>query len=97
MSVENRAQGEERRQETRVDAAGDLLRAAAGFPWRAAAGRPSGLPDEPRYRILVVRGGTTVYERELWRSELEARPELSRLIEEFQRIVERASDGRILL
>lgn len=98
VRVVKREQGKEQQFEGRMDEAlatrlNDAVEGAGG----ARFGQRLGLPDEPRYRLLVVRAGKTVTEADVWRSELSEAKELATVIAELSELVHRSSDGQALL
>ena len=96
----NRLEGAETRAETRVEPervsrlVDDM---AAGRESLAREPARRGLPDEPLYRIEIYRGDVRVNEMNLWRSQLQESPGLSRLIQVLQEAATRASDGKIIV
>jgi hypothetical protein len=93
-----REQGKEQQFEGQTDEAHAtrLNEAVAGV--RAAGfGQRRGIPDEPRYHLLVVREGKPVVEEDVWRSELSEAKELAAAIADLSELVQRSSDGQALL
>jgi len=98
VRVDKREQGKEDRFEGRTDEARAKQMSATVEGLRGATyGQRRGVPDEPRYRLRVVRDGATVAELEVWRSELEEVKELGRIIAELSELAQRASNGQALV
>lgn len=80
--------------------AADIFEAVAQFRG-PTSGAPSrgrrGIPDEPRYHVTLRVGGAVRFDGELWRSEIEADPILSRVLTRLQSITYERSEGRALL
>jgi hypothetical protein len=100
VALLSRLEGAETRAETRLEPE-RLTRlvddfAAADQGVAREPGRP-GLPDEPLYHIEVYRNDVRVNEMNVWRSQLQRSPGLSRLIQTLQELAERASDGKIVV
>jgi hypothetical protein len=98
VRIEKREQGKEQRfdgriEETQVARLTDIVEGVRD----ARFGQRQGLPDEPRYRLLVVRGRKPVLEVEVWRSELSEAKELAAVIAELSEVAQRSSDGQALL
>ena len=79
-----------------VKRAAEMIRTAEDHVARAREGKRQGLPDEPRYRF-EIRDGERRETFELWRSELPEHPELNRLVEALQEMLEERTKGEILL
>lgn len=98
VRVEKREQGKEQQFEGSVDEAHVTRLTEVVEGHRGARfGQRTGLPDEPRYHVLVVRGGKPVLEVEVWRSELSEAKELAAVIADLSEMVQRSSDGQALL
>jgi hypothetical protein len=98
--ITNRLEKDEKQIESRLDAAqanGLLDQAEAEMRGKTGLGERRGLPDEPRYHIEVHRGGQIVETITVWRSELVEHRELSALLRQLQGIVNKATDGTIVL
>lgn len=98
VRIEKREQGKEQQfegrvEETQVARLTDIVEGVGG----ARFGQRQGLPDEPRYRLLVVRGRKPVLEVEVWRSELNEAKELGAVIAELSEVAQRSSAGQALL
>jgi len=98
VRVVKREQGKEQQFEGHTDEAhARRLNEAVEGVRGASFGQRRGLPDEPRYRVLVVREGKPVTEADVWRSELSEAKELATVIAELSELVQRSSDGQALL
>lgn len=56
-----------------------------------------GLPDEPRYHLLIYRGSEQVYDIELWRSSLPDNPSIEKLVAALNGVVYDVSRGEAIL
>jgi hypothetical protein len=99
LVVTNRLSGDEGKVELTIEPsrARELVANAAAAGVAGFVSRASGIPDEPRYRIVVVERGSKAAETELWRSEVEEDEQLAKMVQELGSLVERASDGRFVL
>jgi len=98
IRVVKREQGKEQQFEGRTDEAhATRLNEAVAAVQGASFGQRRGIPDEPRYHVLVVREGKPVLEADVWRSELSEAKELAEAIADLSELVHRSSDGQALL
>lgn len=100
VHIVNRLEGEERKAESRADpelAARLIDQAGSRSVRELKIGEKRGLPDEPRYHIEVYRGGERIQVIDVWRSDLPEHRELADLISSLQTVVQRATDGSVLL
>jgi hypothetical protein len=98
IRVVKREQDKEQQFEGRTDEAhatrlGDAVAAVQATRF----GQRRGLPDEPRYHVLLVHEGKPVLEADVWRSELSEAKDLGAAIAELSELVHRSSDGQALL
>jgi hypothetical protein len=98
VRIVKREQAKEQQFEGRTDEAHAtrLVEAVEGIRG-GTFGQRRGIPDEPRYRVLVVREGKPVLEADVWRSELTEAKELATVIADLSRLVDQSSDGQALL
>lgn len=98
IRVVRREQDREQQFEGRTDEAhATRLSDAVAAVQASRFGQRRGIPDEPRYHVLVVHDGKPVLETDVWRSELGEAKELGAAIAELSELVHRASDGQALL
>lgn len=98
IRVVKREQDREQQFEGRTDEAhATRLSDAVAAVQASRFGQRRGIPDEPRYHVLVVHDGKPVVETDVWRSELSEAKELGAAIAELSELVHRASDGQALL
>jgi hypothetical protein len=87
-----------RRAEAKLDPerASQMIRTAGGSLAAAREGKRYGLPDEPRYHFVI---GEREREQsfDVWRSDLLQHPELKRIVQELQEVVDEQVEGEILL
>lgn len=98
--VINRCEGDEIDVEGHVDPqhAARLFKQATSEAFREARlGGGLGLPDEPRYRVEVHWGKEPMHTHYVWRSELTKHREVGGLVEALQEIVQKVTDGRVVL
>lgn len=76
--------------------ASEMIRAAGGAVRGAREGKRYGLPDEPRYHFEIGEGDSR-QGFDVWRSELEEHPELSRVVAALQQVVDEQVKGEIIL
>jgi len=74
-----------------------LERIRDGMERDVRVGERLGLPDEPRYEIVLLRGGEQLRTVTVWRSELAEQPALQQAIGQLQELTEKMSDGQAIL
>lgn len=98
IRIVKREQGKEQHFEGHTDAEhATRLTEAVRTVSAASFGQRRGIPDEPRYHVLVVRDGKPELEADVWRSELNEAKELADAIAELSALVHRSSDGQAIL
>lgn len=56
-----------------------------------------GLPDEPRYHLLIYRGSERVFDIEMWRSSLQNNPSIEKLVAALNGVAHEVSHGEAIL
>jgi hypothetical protein len=100
VQIENRQNGKPRHFKQAIDpqeAADMIARVDTDELFLKPLGRKRGLPDEPLYHVQLDSDGTPVRSLRVWRSELRQLDDLARVIRNLQTIVNRASDGEVIL
>jgi hypothetical protein len=87
-----------RRAEAKLDPerASQMIQTAGGSLAAAREGKRYGLPDEPRYHFVIGEGDRR-QSFDVWRSDLPQHPELNRIVQELQQVVDKQVEGEIIL
>ncbi|CAN5141440.1 hypothetical protein BH23CHL1_BH23CHL1_15960 [soil metagenome] len=100
VRVVTRLEGEESQTDGRFDPSEIEQRVAditAGHIDPQQDERRRGLPDEPRYRLLIYRGSERVLDIEMWRSSLPDNPSIEKLVAALNGVVYEVSGGEAIL
>lgn len=98
VRVTTRLEGEESQSEGRFDPLEIEQRVAdiTARPIEQDKGK-LGLPDEPRYHLLIYRGSERVFDIEMWRSSLQDNPPIEQLVAALNGVAYEVSRGEAIL